>query len=165
MHGCLQNVAGSPRCTGSPPSGRLKNSALCWFDSPLCFSRAPSDFRRLGLQARSGVETAEAAVAAPAAVAAAAAEAATETAVLAEPSKQGRQNSHNKGSSSSNKHVGKSEKTGKSSSGVDREEMSSATQPRPRGSSRRLLPRQPRQEAAGFMFHPHKLWIREVNVI
>ena len=46
MHGCLQTVAGSPRCPVNPPSGRLKNSALCWFDSPLCFSRAPSDFRR-----------------------------------------------------------------------------------------------------------------------
>ena len=46
MHGCLQTVAGSPRCPVNPPSGRLKNSALCWFDSPLCLSRAPSDFRR-----------------------------------------------------------------------------------------------------------------------
>ena len=34
MHGCLQTVAGSPRCPVNPPSGRLKNSALCWFDSP-----------------------------------------------------------------------------------------------------------------------------------
>ena len=54
MHGCLQNVAGSPRCPVNPPSGRFKNSALCWFDPPPCFSRAPSDFRRL--RARGSVD-------------------------------------------------------------------------------------------------------------
>ena len=28
LHGCLQTVAGSPRCPVNPPSGRLKNEGL-----------------------------------------------------------------------------------------------------------------------------------------